>query len=464
MPVRSPIQALIAATLILLALTGCSPDASGLTPTAPGGVQSTEPPAGTAPPQTGDGEQSQVTAAPEASPTQAPITQEPSTLPPEATTAPAEPTAAPQAADATEFPDPARFTWALVTNGLDAPIGIANAADGSNRLFILEQPGVIRIVRDGQLLPDPFLDIRDRVGSQGSEQGLLGLAFHPNFAENGAFFVNYTDQGGDTVIARFTISSGNPDQADPGSEERLLGVDQPFANHNGGVLAFGPDGYLYIGLGDGGSGGDPLGNAQSLSTLLGKVLRIDVDSPPGEARSYAIPQDNPFAAGGGEPEIWAYGLRNPWRFSFDRLTGDLYIGDVGQNSFEEVNMQPAGGPGGANYGWNVMEGLVCFNNQDCDQSPFVLPIFTYPLYEAGTCAVTGGYVYRGQVLPEFQGIYLVGDYCSGRIWGLMRDGERWANAPLFENAGRITSFGEDESGEIYLTSHSGNLLRLERAS
>jgi glucose/arabinose dehydrogenase len=237
-----------------------------------------------------------------------------------------------------------------VVGGLAKPIGLANAGDGSNRLFVIEQAGVIRILQNGLLTPEPFLDIRAQVGSQANEQGLLGLAFHPKYAKNGYFYVNYTDLQGDTVIARFSVSASDPQRADPTSEKRLLAVDQPYPNHNGGQVIFGPDGYLYLGLGDGGSGGDPAGNGQSRATLLGKILRIDVD----KGDPYAIPPDNPFAQGGGRAEIWAYGLRNPWRFSFDRLTGDLYIADVGQNQWEEIDWLPAG-QSGANLGWDVFE-------------------------------------------------------------------------------------------------------------
>jgi glucose/arabinose dehydrogenase len=354
------------------------------------------------------------------------------------------------------LPDPALFTWQPVAEGLESPIGLANAGDGSARLFVIEQPGRIRLITDGQLLPDPFLDIRDRVGSQGSEQGLLGLAFHPGYAQNGRFFVNYTDRSGDTIIARFTVSPEGPDRADPASEMRLISVDQPYANHNGGVLAFGPDGYLYIGLGDGGAAGDPQGNGQSLNTLLGKVLRIDIDA----GDPYGIPPDNPFTNGGGLPEIWAYGLRNPWRFSFDRATGDLYLADVGQGSFEEVDYQPAGDPGGVNYGWDLMEGEACFNTPNCDPSGLTSPVFAYPTHVEGTCSVTGGYVYRGS-LASMQGVYLLGDYCSGRVWGLLPDGSGgWQAGTLFETGVRISSFGEDESGEVYLVSHSGEIYRL----
>ena len=432
--------------LFLLVLTGCSetpPD------TPPAGVETPAvPTVNEAPQETVD--------SPTAEPSPTTLLPEP-TPGVENTPEPAPTTAEPPAVqNAAQMPDPQAFQWQLVTEGLQAPIGIASAGDGSGRLFILEQAGVIRMIQQDQLLPEPFLDIRDRVGSRGSEQGLLGLAFHPNYEENGFFYVNYTDRDGSTVIARFSVDPGDPNRADPDSESRLLQVQQPFANHNGGALAFGPDGFLYLGLGDGGSGGDPLGNGQSLQTLLGKILRIDVDG----AEPYSIPADNPFAGGGGLPEIWAYGLRNPWRFSFDRLSGDLYIADVGQNSFEEIDFQPAGSPGGQNYGWNIMEAFECFRPANCDQSGLVLPVASYPTHEAGNCSVTGGVVYRGS-LPEWQGIYLFGDYCSGRVWGLLRgEQDAWEQTLLYENVARITSFGEDEQGEVYLTGHEGTIYRL----
>ncbi|HBX69257.1 MAG TPA: hypothetical protein DEH25_07705, partial [Chloroflexi bacterium] len=261
----------------------------------------------------------------------------------------AQPTDAPPSV--TAFPNPVDYQWSAVATDLNSPIEIVSAGDGSGRLFIIEQRGAIRVLQDGQLLPTPYLDIRAQVGSEGNEQGLLGLAFHPDYAQNGIFFLDYTDLNGNTVVSRWQVSA-DPNLADPASETAILSVKQPYSNHNGGHLTFGPDGYLYIGLGDGGSAGDPAGNAQNTSTLLGKILRLDVD----RGTPYAIPPDNPFAAGGGSPEIWAWGLRNPWKFSFDRATGDLYIGDVGQNLWEEVDFWEASAPLGANFGWNFWEG------------------------------------------------------------------------------------------------------------
>jgi glucose/arabinose dehydrogenase len=325
---------------------------------------------------------------------------------------------------------------------------LQHAGDGSGRLFIIEKIGRIRVFQDGQLLDTPYLNITDRVGSGGNEQGLLGLAFHPNFEVNGLFFVNYTDTNGDTVIARYRVT-GNPNAADPTGEVILLRLNQPFQNHNGGVLAFGPDGYLYAGLGDGGAAGDPQGNAQSLDTWLGKILRLDVDA----AEPYAIPADNPFGN-----EIWAYGLRNPWRMSFDSQTGDLYIGDVGQNQWEEIDFVYAGTPGGLNFGWDYLEGTHPYEGSPPQDAQLVPPVAEYSHSEGG-CSVTSGYVYRG-AMPEWNGIYLYGDYCSGIVWGLIRSNGGWQNQVLYSGVGRITSFGQDEAGEIYLILDSGQILQL----
>ncbi len=279
---------------------------------------------------------------------------EPTSLPPTSI-----PTQVPTQAAQLRFPDPAGYEWRPVISDLSNPVGMANAGDGSGRLFILEQAGRIRIVKDGILLAEPFLDIASQVDCCG-ERGLLGLAFDPDYETNGFFYINYIDLNGNTVIARWQVS-GNPDLADAGSEFMLMEIDQPFPNHNGGGMAFGPDGYLYLGLGDGGSGGDPLGNGQNPNTVLGKILRLDVTS----AEPYAVPPDNPFVQGDGAPEVWAWGLRNPWRFSFDRLNGDLWIGDVGQGSWEEINYLPAGSPAGANFGWNYREGMHPFARSEC---------------------------------------------------------------------------------------------------
>jgi glucose/arabinose dehydrogenase len=285
------------------------------------------------------------------------------------------------------------------------------------------------------------------------------LAFHPRYEENGYFYVDYTDtEAGQlyTVIARYSVSADDPNQADAGSELRILKITQPFSNHNGGQLQFGPDGYLYIGMGDGGSEGDPFGNGQSLQTLLGKILRIDVD----QSELYSIPADNPFANGGGLPEIWAFGLRNPWRFSFDSLTGDLYIGDVGQDAWEEIDFLPVGSPVGANFGWNYFEGSHPYRGSPPGNQQFILPVTEYSHSEGE--AVIGGYVYRGQSLPAWQGVYLYGDYGSGKVWGLLHlpDGT-WQTAQMFETGRKISSFGLDEEGNIYLVDDSGSLLTLK---
>jgi glucose/arabinose dehydrogenase len=361
------------------------------------------------------------------------------------TPAPAPATETPS--NTTTFPDPNAYTWQpLDIPGLQRPVDLQ--ADGSGRLYVIEKIGRIRIIENDQLIEAPFLDITNRVGSNGNEQGLLGLAFHPQYQENGRFFVNYTDTSGDTVIARFQVTS-DPNLADPNSEAPLLGIDQPFPNHNGGVLAFGPDGYLYAGLGDGGSQGDPNGNAQNTEVLLGKILRLDVDS----ADPYAVPPDNPF-----ENEIWAYGFRNPWRFSFDRATGDLYIGDVGQNQWEEIDFLQAGSPGGANFGWDHREGAHDYEGGGPEG--MIDPVAEYSHPEGG-CSITGGYVYRGS-MPEWNGIYLYGDYCTGMIWGLIQIDGGWQNQLLFDVDVTITSFGQDQAGEVYLISDNGVIFRLVR--
>ena len=341
-----------------------------------------------------------------------------------------------------------------VVTGLASPVFVTDPGDG--RLFVVEQRGTIRIAESGTIRTTPFLDVTALV-RLGSERGLLGLAFDPSFAENGKFYVNYTDLSGDTVIERYSVSS-DPSLADPSSGELVLRIDQPFANHNGGHLTFGPDGMLYIGTGDGGSGGDPLNSGQTLSTLLGKMLRIDVSGP----LPYSIPVTNPFFS---EPaarsEIWAYGLRNPWRYSFDRGTGDLYIGDVGQNAIEEIDFQPSSSPGGENYGWRRMEGSRCFNpSTGCNDGSLVLPILEYDHSQG--CSVTGGYVYRGTTRPALEGIYFFGDFCSGRLWGARRDEQgTWASAILLETGLTVSSFGEDSRGNLYLIDYGGSVFRIE---
>lgn len=340
----------------------------------------------------------------------------------------------------------------LTSAVFDRPTEITHAGDGSGRLFITELPGQIFILDNGSLAAAPFLDIRNLVLA-GGERGLLGLAFHPDYENNGYFFVNYTRAGdGDSVIARYQVSDTDPDQADPTSAQILLIIDQPSTNHNGGKLAFGPDGYLYIASGDGGGAGDPDNYAQSTDTLLGKILRLDVDS----GSPYTIPPDNPFNSGGGLPEIWALGLRNPWRFSFDALLGDLYIADVGQSEWEEINFQAAGAAGGVNYGWHCFEGTHVYNTQEpCDDPAYLagltMPVIEYP--HGPDRSVTGGYVYRGQLQPEMVGRYFYGDFISGRIWYTYPRTDGSFATPLLaaEDTGiLISTFGEDEQGELYV--------------
>jgi glucose/arabinose dehydrogenase len=339
---------------------------------------------------------------------------------------------------------------------LKSPVFLTYARDQSGRLFIVEQPGTIRILEKGKLLEAPFLDIKERV-LFGGEQGLLGLAFHPAYRLNGRFFVNYTRKDdGATVVAEYRRS----EQADrAGREERVLvSIPQPYPNHNGGMIAFGPDGYLYIGMGDGGSRGDPQNRAQNKNDLLGKLLRIDVNN----LVPYGIPTDNPFVGGKERPEIFAMGLRNPWRFSFDRETGDLWLADVGQNKWEEVNVVRKGG----NYGWRVMEGVHCFNlPEPCGKENFTSPVLEYD-HQGGRCSIIGGYVYRGRAIPALVGTYLYGDFCSGEMLlvrtnqGGQVSGEPWV---LKTNAS-ISSFGEDENGEIYLLDHKGAVYQLAPGS
>jgi glucose/arabinose dehydrogenase len=356
-----------------------------------------------------------------------------------------------------ELPDGEDFELVKIIEGLQKPLYLTHAGDGSGRIFVLEQDGVIRIVNERSIIQEiPFLDIRSKVRSRG-EQGLLGLAFHPDFSLNGHFYVHYSDKKGETVISRFSVTD-DPDKADSNSEEIVLTHPQPYGNHNGGQIEFGPDGYLYIGLGDGGSRGDPKDNGQNPSTLLGAILRLDVDT----VEPYSSPKGNPFVNSlDHRSEIWAFGLRNPWRFSFDRLTGDLYIADVGQDSWEEIDFQLANSSGGENYGWNQMEGNHCYVER-CNPSTFVAPVAEYS--HSDGCSVTGGYVYRGGANNNLKGVYMYGDYCSGSIWTLLKnDSDEWANRLFMKTKLKISSFGEDEAGEIYVVDHQGYVYWLKNS-
>ncbi|HEY0303332.1 MAG TPA: PQQ-dependent sugar dehydrogenase [Longimicrobiales bacterium] len=356
----------------------------------------------------------------------------------------------------TQEPPPDSLRLQVVATGLSAPVDLQSPA-GDARLFVVEQPGRIRIIQNGQLVATPFLDIRSRVGS-GGERGLLGLAFHPNFAANRFFYVNYTDLNGDTRVERYTVPAGTPNAADPASAKLIIGIDQPFSNHNGGQLQFGPDGKLYIGMGDGGSGGDPQNHGQDRSTLLGDLLRIDVDA----GDPYGIPADNPYATSTQfRREIWAYGLRNPWRFSFDRTAGLLYVADVGQNAWEEVNAVSAT-QAGINYGWRLMEGAHCFSPSNCSQNGLQLPVHEYSHNDG--CSVTGGYVYRGTAIPGVVGHYFYSDFCSGFLKsfrvvnGSATDHRTWNVG----NIGNVLSFGVDAANELYVLTGGGNVMRLAR--
>ncbi len=346
-----------------------------------------------------------------------------------------------------------------VVMGLSQPLFITHAGDGSGEIYVVEKAGRVEVAKDGVKRTVPFLNITDRVRSSGSEQGLLGLAFHPNYKTNGWFYVNYTDLNGDTVIARYT-ASGDRRVADANSQKQILFVAQPYANHNGGNLIFGPDGMLWIGLGDGGSAGDPQRNGQNKAALLGKMLRIDVD----RGDPYAIPRDNPFVNDpGARGEVWAFGLRNPWRYSFDRATGDLYIADVGQNAWEEIDFVAAGTRGGMNFGWNRMEGAHCYppSVTNCDPGGVTLPVAEYRNPQEG-CSVTGGYVYRGKQFPGLSGIYFFSDYCNPTLWSLKRSSDgTWTRTeaiPRVSGSPGFSSFGEDEAGELYLTGLNNGII------
>jgi glucose/arabinose dehydrogenase len=344
-----------------------------------------------------------------------------------------------------------------VFNDLQSPVGIVDPGDESGRLFVIEQIGLIRVIVDGAVLEAPFLDISGSV-SNGSEQGLLGLAFDPGFAGNGRFYIDYTDTDGNTVVARYTLSDPAANDAGDATVDTILTQEQPHPNHNGGQLAFGPDGYLYIGFGDGGSQGDPDGNGQNLQTWLGKILRINVSGDEG----YAIPPDNPFADGAdGLPEIYVYGLRNPWRFTIDPETGDLFIGDVGQGAYEEMDYLPAGEAAGANLGWDILEGSSCYDATDCDSDGTVLPIFEYSHASGAGCSVIAGPAVRDPELPELDGVVVFADYCSGLLWASGRDANgEWQTADPIETGLRVSSFGTGANGEVYVVTLTGSIYRL----
>ena len=352
-----------------------------------------------------------------------------------------------------------RIELQLVVDGLHAPTGMLSANDGTGRLFVVEQGGLIRVVKDGAIQPTPLLDLSEEV-TVGTEQGLLGLALHPRFARNGRLFVDYTDRNGDTIVAEYAAPGG--EVSDPSSALLLLFIDQPHEYHNGGGLAFGPDGYLYIGVGDGGWPNDVIGTGQNTDTLFGSILRIDVAARLPRL-AYAIPDDNPFAEGGGRGEIWDYGLRNPWRFSFDPDTGDLFIADVGQVTFEEIDRHPGGTPGGLNFGWSITEGLHCFDSDSCDTTGLTPPLLEYGgrRLKTGNCAVIGGPVYRGDALPELDGRLLFGDFCSGRIWSLQVGVDGTVPEEELDTGLTITSFGIDEDGTPLVADYAhGAIYRL----
>ena len=362
--------------------------------------------------------------------------------------------------------NPAQIHVALktVATGFVKPVLVTNAGDGSRRRFVVEQTGYVRTIEQGPKAT-PFLDVHTRVTTGGSEQGLLGLAFHPGFKTNGRLYVNYTRAGdGATVVDEYRVTT-NPDVVSVATRRQIIAIAQPYANHNGGGIAFGPDGFLYIGMGDGGSGGDPGNRAQSKVTLLGKMLRIGINGTSG-TKHYKIPGTNPFVGTYGWDAIWQYGLRNPWRWSFDRVTGDLWIGDVGQNDWEEVDraVDTGNGPGrGTNWGWRVLEGTHCYpGGNSCNTSGKAMPVAEYA-HSGGRCAITGGYVYRGTAIASIQGDYLYADFCSGEIWGLDNPYTSPTPVLLLDTNLLISSFGEDRDGELYVTDLNGRLYRVDPA-
>ncbi len=351
------------------------------------------------------------------------------------------------------------ISLSFVVRGLQPLTQVTNAGDGTDRLFVVEQRGTVRVVQNGSLRSGYFMDIRSRVG-EGGERGLLGLAFHPDFETNRQVYAFYTRDGGDIVVARFRTNNARTDVSESSYAPLMVIEHSARTNHNGGALAFGPDGYLYIGVGDGGGSGDPGNDAQEkTSTLLGKILRIDVDGT-GDGRydRYDIPPSNPYAGPTvGFGEIWAIGLRNPWRISFDRTGGAFYIADVGQGRREEVNREPSGFGGGRNYGWNAMEGSLCYTASKCPMAGDTLPVTEYS-HTGGNCSITGGYVYRGSAYPAMVGLYVFADWCSGKIWTVSPTGG--AETLRYDSQQHPTSFGESESGELYMVTSAGSLLRV----
>ena len=360
-------------------------------------------------------------------------------------------------------PPPGTVTVHLepVATGLNLPVLVLAAPGDTGRLFVVEKGGTVRVIKHGTLLPTPFIDLSSRV-TGGMEQGLLGMAFHPT---DGRVVLSFTipgpTGGGRSQVSTFTASA-NPDVLDPASEQLVLVLDQPYSNHNGGNVVFGPDGYLYVGFGDGGSGGDPQGHGQNRNDLLGSILRLDLD----HGLPYTVPATNPFV---GQPtmrgELWNWGLRNPWRFSFDRANGNLYIADVGQDAWEEVDVQPAASAGGENYGWNIMEGTHCYGSGSCSTAGLVLPKIEYG--HGDGCSITGGFVYRGQAIPELAGTYFYGDYCSGWVRSFVYQGGNATDTrewPTLNTHGQITSFGEDARGELYVVLAGGTIYRIAPGS
>ena len=365
--------------------------------------------------------------------------------------------------------------YVQVYSGLSSPVDISNAGDGSNRLFIVEKSGVIKIIENGTILSTPFLDIDPQVNSTANERGLLGMEFHPNYEVNGYFFVNYTNNSGTTTISRFKVSDTDANIADPASEKIMIEISQPFSNHNAGDLKFSPiDNYLYIPMGDGGSGGDPGCRSQDSTLLLGKMLRIDVDQNENTSPYYGIPADNPYVSFPTVPdEIWAFGLRNPWKFSFDSKNGDIWIADVGQNEMEEVNRQPFTSTGGENYGWAIMEGTECYDSDpinnncpnglpSCFSSAYTAPIFTYfQNFATGGYSITGGYVYRGCKYTELYGYYVVTDYVTRNTWVVDSNG---TGTQMVDTPNSPVSFGENEAGELFLVTLNGNIYEVRETT